>query len=93
LPKAENPIVVEYPEHEVFAPVKNAPGESRDTPEYVQRFMAKQQREWLEAAGTKVADDVVVEISPLWAIDAEGVAARADRPQRIDKSTYLRDAE
>jgi UDP-N-acetylglucosamine/UDP-N-acetylgalactosamine diphosphorylase len=92
LPQAENPIVVEYPEHEVFAPVKNAPGESRDTPEYVQRFIVKQQREWLEAAGTKVTDGVVVEISPLWALDAEGVAARADRPQRIDKPMYLRDA-
>jgi UDP-N-acetylglucosamine/UDP-N-acetylgalactosamine diphosphorylase len=92
LPQAENPIVVEYPEHEVFAPVKNAPGESRDTPEYVQRFMSKQQREWLEAAGTKIAEGVVIEISPLWALDAEGVAARADRPQRIDQSTYLTEA-
>jgi UDP-N-acetylglucosamine/UDP-N-acetylgalactosamine diphosphorylase len=92
LPQAENPIVVEYPEHEVFAPVKNAPGESRDTPEYVQRFMSKQQREWLEAAGTKVAEGVMVEISPLWALDGDGVAARADRPNQIDETTYLRDA-
>jgi UDP-N-acetylglucosamine/UDP-N-acetylgalactosamine diphosphorylase len=92
LPHAKNPIVVEYAEHEVFAPVKNAPGADRDTPEYVQRNMMEQHRRWLTAAGTRVADGVPVEISPLWALDAEGVAARADRPKNIDKPTYLSDA-
>ena len=90
LPHAEQPLVVEYAEEEVFAPLKNAPGAERDTPEYVQRFMVAQHRKWLEAAGTRVAEDVPVEISPLWALDAAGVAERKDRPQRIDKSTYLR---
>jgi UDP-N-acetylglucosamine/UDP-N-acetylgalactosamine diphosphorylase len=91
LPHAKNPLVVEYAEEEVFAPVKNAPGASRDTPEYVQRFMSLQHRNWLEAAGTRVADGVAVEISPLWGMDAEGVAARKDRPQSIDRPTYLAD--
>jgi UDP-N-acetylglucosamine/UDP-N-acetylgalactosamine diphosphorylase len=90
LPQAKNPLVVEYPEQQVFAPVKNAPGASRDTPEYTQHYMMKQHREWLAAAGTEVRDGVKVEISPLWALDEEGVAARADRPERIDKATYLR---
>ena len=76
LPHAKNPLVVEYAEEEVFAPLKNAPGAERDTPEYVQRFMIAQHRRWLEAAGTHVADGVPVEISPLWALDAEGVAPR-----------------
>jgi UDP-N-acetylglucosamine/UDP-N-acetylgalactosamine diphosphorylase len=92
LPHANNPIVVEYAEHEIFAPVKNAPGASRDTPEYAQRFMMAQHRCWLRAAGTEVAESVAVEISPLWALDAVGVAGRADRPKRIDKPTYLSDA-
>ncbi len=92
LPHAKNPLVVEFAEADVFAPVKNAPGASRDTPEYVQRFMVAQHRGWLGAAGTRVADGVAVEISPLWALDAEGVAERADRPQSIDKPTYLNDA-
>ncbi len=92
LPHANNPLVVEYAEQEVFAPVKNAPGARRDTPEYVQRFMVGQHRDWLRAAGTRVADGVAVEISPRWALDAEGVAARADRPRSIDKTTYLNDA-
>jgi UDP-N-acetylglucosamine/UDP-N-acetylgalactosamine diphosphorylase len=92
LPHANNPIVVEYAEHEVFAPVKNAPGAIRDTPEYVQGFMIEQHRKWLQAAGTQVAENIPVEISPLWALDADGVAGRTDRPTRIDKPIYLSDA-
>lgn len=90
LPHAKNPVVIEYDEREMFAPVKNAPGASRDTPEYAQRFMLDQHRRWLMAAGTRVTEGVAVEISPLWALDAEGVAARADRSKRIDQPTYLR---
>jgi UDP-N-acetylglucosamine/UDP-N-acetylgalactosamine diphosphorylase len=89
LPHAENPLVVEYAEADVFAPLKNAPGVDRDTPEYVQRFLLSQHRGWLEAAGTRVADGVPVEISPLWALDSEGVASRPDRPRTIDRPTYL----
>ncbi|HEY4235494.1 MAG TPA: UDPGP type 1 family protein [Lacipirellulaceae bacterium] len=91
LPHAENPLVVEYLEADVFAPVKNAPGAERDTPEYVKKFMTDQHRRWLKAAGVRVAEDVPVEISPLWALDAESVVARADRPKSIDEPTYLAD--
>jgi UDP-N-acetylglucosamine/UDP-N-acetylgalactosamine diphosphorylase len=90
LPHAENSLVVEYPEREVFAPLKNAPGADRDTPEYVRELMVDQHRYWLTAAGVKIAAGVPVEISPLWALDAAGVAARADRPPSINQPTYLR---
>lgn len=89
LPHAQHPLVVEYEEREVFAPLKNATGAQRDTPEYVRDYMIDQQRGWLEAAGTKVAAGVPVEISPLWAYDAAGVDVRNDRPDKIDKPTYL----
>jgi UDP-N-acetylglucosamine/UDP-N-acetylgalactosamine diphosphorylase len=89
LPHARNSLVVEFAEADVFAPLKNAPGAARDTPEYVQRFMVAQYRQWLEAAGTRVAEGVEVEISPLWAVDAEGVTVRTDRPRLIDTPTYL----
>jgi UDP-N-acetylglucosamine/UDP-N-acetylgalactosamine diphosphorylase len=89
LPHAKNPFVVEYAEADVFAPLKNAPGASRDTPEYVQRFLMDQHRQWLAAAGTKVSGAVAVEISPLWALDAHGVAARRDRPATIETPTYF----
>lgn len=91
LPHAAHAIVVEFDEADVFAPLKNAPGADRDTAEYVRRFMIDQHRRWLTAAGTRVADSVPVEISPLWALDVEGVAARTDRPETIDRPTYLAD--
>jgi UDP-N-acetylglucosamine/UDP-N-acetylgalactosamine diphosphorylase len=89
LPHAKNPFVVEYAEADVFAPLKNAPGAAKDTPEYVQRFLMDQHRRWLAAAGTKVSGAVAVEISPLWALDAHGVAARRDRPATIETPTYF----
>jgi UDP-N-acetylglucosamine/UDP-N-acetylgalactosamine diphosphorylase len=91
MPHARNPLVVEFAEEDVFAPLKNASGAERDTPEYVRRFLVAQHRRWLEAAGTRVAKGVAVEISPLWALDAAGVAARTDRPTVIDQPTYLRE--
>jgi UDP-N-acetylglucosamine/UDP-N-acetylgalactosamine diphosphorylase len=91
LPHAKNALVVEFAEAEVFAPLKNASGAAKDTPEYVQQFMTTQHRKWLEAAGTEVDEGAAVEISPLWALDAEGVAAREDRPDVIERATYLRD--
>jgi len=91
LPMAKNALVIEYAEREVFAPLKNAAGADRDTAEYVQRLMSEMHASWLRAAGTSVAKDVLVEISPLWALDAAGVAARSDRPASIQKPTYLQE--
>lgn len=91
LPKAANPIVVEYAEAEVFAPLKNAPGAPKDTEEYVQRFMMAQHRGWLAAAGVDLPTDAQVEISPLWALDAEGVEAKAKAGSvEVSGPTYLR---
>lgn len=90
LPQAKKPIVVEYAEEEVFAPLKNAPGAPKDTEEYVQSFMVNQHHGWLSAAGVKIAEDLPVEISPLWGLDAEGVKERAEAGMAIDEPTYLR---
>jgi UDP-N-acetylglucosamine/UDP-N-acetylgalactosamine diphosphorylase len=91
LPMSDNALVVEYAEQDVFAPLKNAPGADRDTPEYVQKMMIDLHTSWLRSAGTRVVDGVQVEISPLWALDAEDVAAREDRPREISVATYLRE--
>ena len=90
LPHAERPIVIEYAEEEAFAPLKNAPGSPKDTPEYVHKFLLNQHRRWLEAAGAEVAPGVQVEISPLFALDAEEVAKRVKPGTKFDKSEYLR---
>ncbi|MAT70813.1 MAG: UDP-N-acetylglucosamine pyrophosphorylase [Planctomycetaceae bacterium] len=89
LPHAARPIVVEYAEEDSFAPLKNAPGAPKDTPEYVQRFMFDQAHRWLAAAGAEVSPGVNVEISPLWALDAADVRQRVDRSTKLDKSQYL----
>jgi UDP-N-acetylglucosamine/UDP-N-acetylgalactosamine diphosphorylase len=89
LPHAKNALVVEFVERDVLAALKNAPGAARDTPEYVRQLMIDQHRDWLTAAGVRVADNVLVEISPLWALNAEAVAARTDLPDEIDSPMYF----
>ncbi len=76
LPEALQAIVVEVDEARAFAPVKNAPGEARDTPETVQQQMIALHRGWLQSAGVDVAPGVAVEISPMFAQNAEEVAAQ-----------------
>lgn len=90
LPKANNPLVVEYEEAEVFAPLKNAPGATKDTEAYVRKFMTHQQHSWLAAAGAQVAVGATVEISPLIALDAEDLKKRVAPGSVFDRSTYLR---
>jgi UDP-N-acetylglucosamine/UDP-N-acetylgalactosamine diphosphorylase len=89
LPNARRPVVIEYAEEDSFAPLKNAPGAAKDTPEYVHRFMLNQHRRWLEAAGAVVDAEANIELSPLYALDADDLAAKIQRGQRFDKSQYL----
>ena len=89
LPHAERPIVIEYAEEESFAPLKNAPGAPKDTPEYVHRFMLAQHRRWLEAAGAEVTG-AEVEISPLVALDAEDLSEQiAGKKLNLERRVYL----
>ncbi len=76
LPEARSAIVVEVDEAEAFAPVKNAPGDARDTPESVRSQMIALHARWLRAAECEIAPGVAVEISPTFAQNAEEVAAQ-----------------
>jgi UDP-N-acetylglucosamine/UDP-N-acetylgalactosamine diphosphorylase len=89
LPQAQRPLVVEYAEQDSFAPLKNAPGAEKDTAEYVRHMMLAQYGRWLEAAGAIVGAGVDVEISPLFALDAQGVAERIEPGRRFEQSVYL----
>jgi UDP-N-acetylglucosamine/UDP-N-acetylgalactosamine diphosphorylase len=94
LPHAQRPVVIEYAEEESFAPLKNAPGAPKDTPEYVERFMLNQHRRWLQAAGASVQPGVDVEISPLVALDADDLAERLrGNPTQFTRSRYWREDE
>ncbi len=76
LEEAQGAIVVEVDEARCFAPLKNASGQERDTPETVRRQMIALHTQWLRAAGCQVMPDVPVEISPLFAQNAQETAAR-----------------
>ncbi len=70
MPAAKNPIAVEADASLVFAPLKNASGAPKDTPESTRAAISAKHRKMLEEAGATVKSDVQVEISPLFALDA-----------------------
>ncbi len=90
MPSARNAMVVEIDRRQGFAPLKNAPGEPADTPEQVREQMMAEHRRWLQAAGAEVADGVKVEISPLFALDAEEAAGKIAPGTRVTRDTYFR---
>lgn len=89
LPHAERGLVVEVDPAAAFAPVKNAPGEKIETPEYVQNYLMAQARRWLAAAGAEVAEGVRVEISPRFALDAAELATKINQGTKITRDTYF----
>ena len=89
MPTARQAIVIEGDEPSVFAPLKNAPGEKRDTPEFVRDHLAAQARGWLRAAGNEVADDALVEVSPLVAQDEQQARQRLPHGQKIAAPRYF----
>lgn len=79
IPLAENAIVYETERAEEFSPVKNAEGE--DSPATCRRDQVRRAARWLRAAGVDVPErdgepDAVIEISPLYAVDAEHLRER-----------------
>jgi UDP-N-acetylglucosamine/UDP-N-acetylgalactosamine diphosphorylase len=89
IPQSRNAIVVEVDPAKAFAPLKNASGAKADTPEYVQTQMTALHRNWLRQAGVEVDDETIVEISPLYAVDAEELAGRIPPGMRITTPTLL----
>ncbi len=90
LPRAHNALVVEVAPANAFAPVKNATGESSDTPESAQAAMIYYDTALLEeAAGVVCAAGVAVEVNPLWALDAAEAATKLSPGRRISEPTYF----
>ena len=50
---------------------------------------ARGPKKYDNALAVQVADDVPVEINPLWAMDADQVAERAQPGAVIDEATFL----
>jgi UDP-N-acetylglucosamine/UDP-N-acetylgalactosamine diphosphorylase len=89
LPHAENAFVVEAVASEAFAPVKNANGAATDTPELAMKAISDLHRGWLEAAGSRVAPEILVEINAKYALDAKELKSKPDLPKHIDAPKYF----
>lgn len=96
LPLAERCAIVEASRREEFMPLKNATGS--DSPETVRQAQSDVAGDWLEKAGVQVPwkegrhAAALLEISPLYALDAEELAERLrQRPDglTIEGPTYL----
>ncbi len=90
LPAAKCPLVVEVDEGACFAPLKNAEGQQRDSPWDVRSRLMALHRRWLREVGATVPDDVLVEISPLFALDAEELATKVPPRTSVTAPCYLR---
>lgn len=84
LPLAERWLVMETVRATEFAPLKNADG--ADSPETVNRALIEHAADWLEKAGANVVrnDSLKVEISPLFALDAEELATKMEPGRTIE---------
>jgi UDP-N-acetylglucosamine/UDP-N-acetylgalactosamine diphosphorylase len=94
LPLADRWTVVETSRREEFVPLKNAAGP--DSPQTVRQALGDLAADWLEKAGVRVPRQsdgsaaVPLEVSPLYALDPEELAAKVDRSLRIEGPVYLR---
>jgi len=89
LPHAAQALVVEGDAAEVFAPVKNAEGAATDTPSLSRFAISNRFKRWLAAAGVESEASCVVEINPLWALDADDVKTKIQAPSKIQSNTYF----
>ncbi|MBI5760525.1 MAG: UDPGP type 1 family protein [Planctomycetales bacterium] len=84
LPLARKTLVVEADRETEFNPLKNKTGEF--SPPDVQRSLMALHRSWLRVSGVDVADDVAVEINPLFALGPEDIAARLTDLRQIESA-------
>jgi UDP-N-acetylglucosamine/UDP-N-acetylgalactosamine diphosphorylase len=90
---AERSVVFEICREEEFSPVKNAVG--KDSPETCRRDMSALYANWLAQAGADVPRDAEgrtihpIEISPLFALDLEELAAKIPRGFAVTAPLYL----
>jgi UDP-N-acetylglucosamine/UDP-N-acetylgalactosamine diphosphorylase len=87
LPHAERWLAVETPRAEEFAPIKNATG--ADSPETSRALQVALHAGWLRRAGIDTHGQPV-EVSPLYALDADELAAKVPSGLQISGPTVLK---
>jgi UDP-N-acetylglucosamine/UDP-N-acetylgalactosamine diphosphorylase len=93
LPLAKRWVLMETSRSEEFVPLKNATG--ADSPSVVRQAISNLAADWLEKAGVPVPRQpdgnaaVALEISPLFALDAEELAQKLKAPMKIQEALYL----
>ena len=88
LPSARKGIVVEVKEKNGFAPLKNA-ARAKDTHEWVKYLILTKHTNMIRNVGAHVDENILVEISPLFAVDANGLGAKIDDGLTITETTYF----
>lgn len=84
LPSANVALVVEANRDREFNPVKNSTG--NDSPETARQALNRIATEWLQSAGAIVAENIDIEISPLFALDAKDVQRKIPQGTQITTS-------
>jgi UDP-N-acetylglucosamine/UDP-N-acetylgalactosamine diphosphorylase len=87
LPLADRWTVVETSHREEFAPLKNATG--ADSPEVVRRAISDLATDWLKSAGVTVLPGAPMEISTLFALDANELKGKVTPNTTIRQATFL----
>ncbi len=88
LPLTASSVTLEVRREDEFAPVKNATGE--DSLESSKQMQSDLHKSWLNDAGLMIPSNAVIEISPLFALDAGDVKRRVSEISRLnDKNIYI----
>ncbi len=87
IPFAERVSCVLTDREEEFAPLKNKEGV--DSPEEVKKAISNQGKKYLRYAGINVPDEILVEISPLFAIDKEEVKEKIQKIKINTKEKFI----
>lgn len=74
-PLSKNMVLYESHRAEEFAPVKNAPGTSTDSPDTARKMISEQAKRWARVLGAQIEDgqDGLCEISPLVSHNGENL--------------------